>query len=289
MNDVPVQNVSLCCPALRVTPVSERYSAKTRILVKPVRFQNAVQNPSLVESGSSQGTAQTPSTSFRRGFTLLELLAAVALVALVGLSLFATLRIATKARESAESQLEPQRTADLAFEMIRQDMENAQPPSGIIAGAFTGGDFLDGRGRDADTVLFFTTSKGPMHESGDGEVRRVEYLVLALPDGDHALVRRVIHNLLSQYEPPSDDEIVLRGLGGFDLQFWDGALATWVPTWDASQQNNSVPMAIQVSLDLDRPQMIDGQQQIATRRFVRVVQLPCAIPAQNTSGLGTGR
>jgi prepilin-type N-terminal cleavage/methylation domain-containing protein len=225
----------------------------------------------------------------RRAFTLLELLAAVALVALVGLSLFATLRIATRARDSAEAQLEPQRTADLAFEMLRQDLENAQPPSGVLAGAFTGGDFLDGRGRDGDTVLFFTTSKGPMHESGDGEVRRVEYLVLSPAEGEHLLVRRVIHNLLSPYEPPADDEIILRGLGGFDLQYWDGALASWVPTWDASQQNNSVPMAIQVSIDLDREQLVEGQLQVVTRRFVRVVQLPCAVPAQNTSGLGTGR
>lgn len=225
----------------------------------------------------------------RTAFTLLELLAALSLVALVGLTLFASLRIASKARDSAEASLEPQRTADLAFEMIRQDLENAIPPSGVLAGIFSGGDYLDARGRDGDTVLFFTTSKGPMHESADGEVRRVEYLVLSPAEGEHMLVRRVIHNLLSPYEPPPDDEIILRGLGGFDLQYWDGTLGGWTPTWDSSQQNNSVPMAIQVSLDLDRPQLVDGELQVVTRRFVRVVQLPCAVPAQNTSGLGTGR
>ncbi|QOV89820.1 type II secretion system protein GspJ [Humisphaera borealis] len=228
-----------------------------------------------------------------RAFTLLELLAAISLVALIGLSLFATLRIATRARDSSEALLEPQRTADLAFEMIRQDLENAQPPSGVLSATFTGGDFRDGRGRDGDTVRFFTTSKGPQHESGDGDIRRVEYLCLASDgndtQGEYMLVRRVIHNLLSPFEPPADDEVILRGIGGFDLQFWDGALGTWVPTWESAQQNNSVPMAIQVSIDLDRTQLVDGQSQVVTRRFVRVVQLPCAIPAQNTSGLGTGR
>src|SRR4051812_18647482 len=84
----------------------------------------------------------------RDGFTLLELLIALPLVALVILSLFAAIRIATRHRESVEAAVEPSRTADLAFELIRKDLENARPVSTAnavaLAAGFTGKHVLQG-------------------------------------------------------------------------------------------------------------------------------------------------
>ena len=223
---------------------------------------------------------------------MIELLAAIALIGLVGLSMFATLRIAMRARASAEAAVEPPRTADIAFEQIRLDLENAQPPRGVLAGTTTAGNYLDDRGRDADTILFFTTAPGAQHARADGDVRRVEYLVLSPdgPQGDHLLVRRVIHNLLSPYEPPADDEVLVRGIGAFNLRFFDPTTATWVDQWDSTQYDNNLPGVVEVVIELDRPDDRTGADPKVPRihRFIRHVQLPCAVPAQNTTGLTGG-
>src|SRR5687768_2217967 len=179
-----------------------------------------------------------------RAFTLLELLLALVLVGLVTITLFSSLRQAIKGKEAAEENVEPSRTADLAFEVMRRDLECATPPSGILSQAFTGSTYQDDRNRQADTLLFFTTAPGPQHIAGDGDVRRVEYLVVAPdgPDGEHLLVRRIAHNLLSPTAPQFfDDEVIARGIGSFTLQYYDGGTVTPYPTWDSSQYNNAMP------------------------------------------------
>lgn len=222
----------------------------------------------------------------RAAFTLIELLVASALVGLVAVSLFASLRLAMQAKDAAERKVEPGRTADIAFEVIRRDLENAVPPTGIIASTVTGGDYLDGRGREGDTILLFTTAPGPQHVSGDGEVRRVEYLVLAAEGqdaaaGEYLLVRRVIHNLTSPTEPPPEDEVLIRGVGGFNLRYYDGT--SWLDWWDSTQYNNALPTLMEVAISVDRPNPNDGPNAPPrTHRFTRLVQLPCAVPQPAT-------
>ena len=69
------------------------------------------------------------STSRRGGFTLIELIVAMGMVAILSVSLYASLRIAFRARESAEKAIEPARTAELAMEFIRSDLQNAMTPN----------------------------------------------------------------------------------------------------------------------------------------------------------------
>jgi type II secretion system protein J len=226
-------------------------------------------------------TKRQPTTTARRAFTLIELLLAAVLVAMVAVLLFAFLRTAVGAKEAAERKAEPPRTIDLAFEVIRQDLENAVPPTGILAGACSGGDYQDDRGRDGDSIVFYTTSPGAQHVSGDGGIRRIEYVVLS-PDGqqgDHLLVRRVTHNLLAQQEPPTDDEVVLRGVGSFNLRYYDGS--QWSDTWESSQNNNSLPSLVEVTLGLDRPATGQPGAAVITVPFVRYVTVPCAVQQQN--------
>ncbi|MDB5296238.1 MAG: Type secretion system protein [Phycisphaerales bacterium] len=212
----------------------------------------------------------------------------VALIGLVGLSIFATLRVAVRSRAAAESAIEPARTADIVFETLRVDLENAQPPRGILAAVTSGSNLADDRGRAAGTMLFYTTAPGAQHQSGDGGIRRVEYLVLSPdgPGGDHQLVRRAIHNLLSPYEPPSDDEVLLRDVAGFTLRFYESSTSTWVDTWDSTLYDpNDLPAAVEVTLDIDRPDDRAGADLAVPRtyRYVRVFQLPCALPVTPTT------
>src|SRR5882724_11865119 len=80
-----------------------------------------------------------PSRKQSRGFTLIELIVAMGMVAILSVSLYASLRIAFHAKDSAEKAIEPPRTAELAMEFIRNDIENAMTPNAAIVAAVTAG------------------------------------------------------------------------------------------------------------------------------------------------------
>ena len=95
-------------------------------------------------------------SSRRRGFTLLELLLAMTMTAIVAGSLYAAMRIGFRAEAAAEAAVEPVRTADLSMGLLRPDFESAVAPSGVLRGAFTGKDQTGDGGAPADTLEFYT-------------------------------------------------------------------------------------------------------------------------------------
>jgi hypothetical protein len=88
--------------------------------------------------------------------------------------------------------------------------------------------------------------------------------------GEHVLVRRVEGNLLSPVLLLPDDEVLCRNVGSFNLRFYDGTL--WWDSWDAVIESNELPVAVEVTLELEPA---DGSAK-DWRRFVRVIPLSCA-------------
>jgi type II secretory pathway pseudopilin PulG len=225
----------------------------------------------------------------REGFTLLELVIAIPLVAMVILSIFAAIRVAAKHRESIEAAVEPSRTADLAFELIRKDLENARPVSTAnavaLAAGFIGNHVLNGSD-SMDYLQMFTTAQGPEHMTGDGDVRRVEYIIPdELRDGQKVLIRRVVHNLTANPLPQGDDEILIRDIKGFELIYYDGANEP-VAFWDTSTstsvptQANVLPVMVHVTIQFDRP--IGNAGEVKRFTFSRWLPVPCGVAQQST-------
>jgi hypothetical protein len=78
----------------------------------------------------------------------------------------------------------------------------------------------------------------------------------------------VIRNLLAQVQPAPDEEIVCRGVASLTLQYYDGS--TWNPTWDSTQEDNTIPAAVQVALELKETQP-NGKTD--TVKYTRIVYL----------------
>ncbi|CAN5557129.1 type II secretion system minor pseudopilin GspJ [soil metagenome] len=218
----------------------------------------------------------------RNAFTLIELVVALSIVAVMAVSLYASVRIAFKAQSSAEAAIEPSRTAELAMEFLRQDIENAMPPAttgggialatGKLAGDFVGTDGTDDRGHPGDDLNFYSTAEAGEHVSGNGEIKNIELLITTTTNStDHVLTRRVTRNLLSAVVPTPDEEILCRGVSGFNLRYYNGT--DWQDTWSASAQDNVLPAAVEVTLELERPA---GDTGTRTLRFTRVFALSCA-------------
>lgn len=255
-----------------------------------------------------------PLSRRRSGFTLLELLVALGMVAIISLSMFQSLRVAVRAKSTAEAAVAPSRSSDIAMDLIRGDLENVLPPRkenlesdalppAYLAGNFTGVDTLTDRGQPGDDVTFFTTRDGPSHDAdnsaqvgvptGDGEVHHVELTVLTDPrTGDHVLVRRVISNILAPQEVQPDDEVLCRGVWSFNVRYYDGT--SWVDTWDAyndnldANGNPQLPAAVEVTLELE-PKGPDGtvDPQARPHRYVRIFPISCSTLINDLTTQGT--
>ena len=261
-----------------------------------------------------------------RGFTLLELLVAMTMAAIVAGALYASLRTGFHAESTAEAAVEPIRTADLAMGLLRPDFESAVAPGGVLRGTFLGTDGTGEGGLPADTLEFYTlgdptdtailnsgsgtgaggiggigggigmgSSTGSYGRSGAAassgnnsaypyalpgvaEVRMVDLLLVPAPSGN-VLVRRVTTNILSTSTPEYYDEIVCRGVRAFNVRYYDGS--AWQESWDSTQLDNNCPTAVEITMELARP---DGDQ-VRVTRFTRVFLLSCSALWSSTTGL----
>ncbi len=252
-----------------------------------------------------------PSKSLRPAFTLLELIFALAMVAIIVPVLVGMTTGAFRLKAASEAAVEPARTAEQAFDLLRQDLGDALPPSiqpVTLAGDFEGIQAADDRGYEADDLKFFTVADSPQHSPLNSEMRYVELTVITAPNGDHVLVRKVLRDMVTdqtsttgttgttgstssgsgpiapepldgtQVDP--DVEVICRGVAGFKLEYYNGS-PTPVNSWDSTAQDNTLPNAVAVTITLNRPNgnMRNEKDGQPCYTFTRIIPMPCSTAA----------
>jgi len=217
-----------------------------------------------------------------QGFTLLEMLVAIALMALVAGSLYGGLFIGFKAHRATTESLQPIRSASLTLDMLRQDFDAALRPNGVMSGAFSGSG-----GTGLDTLSFYSGANVPNDHEVACDIRRVDLSVETIPgQTQQVLMRRVTANLMAITNPVVREQILCRNVHAFRLRFYDGSL--WQDVWDSTGQGDILPLAVEVTLEfaLDEP---DG---IAVPKFysvTRVYSIRCGSAATDaTTGDSAG-
>jgi type II secretion system protein J len=207
---------------------------------------------------------------------LFELLLSLALAATLAASLYASFNTALRARRSALAALEPMRNVSIAAEIIARDFDSATRASGTFSGMFIGM-HQPGPAGDADGVQFYSTGADqPLNDAPLSEgIRRIEYVVRneVTPP---VLVRLVTRNLLPTTEPVTQEEIICRDVRSFSLRYYDGF--SWMETWDSTQMDNIVPVAVAMTLELndpEQPMTMSAGLTPSTRRITRVFPLSC--------------
>jgi type II secretion system protein J len=225
-----------------------------------------------------------------RAFTLLEVLIATALVAVLAGSLYASLSIAFRSQRVAQKAVGPTRTADLTMELVAEDLRSAVVPNGVIAGTFVGVDSTGDNGHEADDLVFCTTNPSPEPDEGIGDVKKVEFVCENAEDGrSQILVRLITSNLLAPLTLEPQREVICRDVYSFNLRYFDGS--DWLDTWDSTAENNVLPTAVEVTLQLVDPAAPDAN----TGGYLRsqVFMIPCGPPptggvAFTTTSASTG-
>jgi type II secretion system protein J len=208
-----------------------------------------------------------------RAFTLLELLAATAMTAVLAGSLYATLHVAFKARRSATESVDCARRGELAMQLLRADIESAVVPKGILAGGFLGEDATERAGRASDALMLHCTADGGRAAEGAGDIRMVELACEPDEDGEGmVLLRSINQNLLATTVQEPVEEVVCRGVASFNLRYFDGV--DWQDAWDSAAYDNALPRAVEVTLEF--PPTGDAGTDEAGRLLRRVFRIPCS-------------
>ncbi len=189
------------------------------------------------------------------GFTLVELLLAATLSALVLTGAFASLSVVLQAYKNQAGKSNTADTARLVLERMRIDLLHTFFSPHSETTRFVGMDQSNGLLQN-DTLTFISTVNNPQ-ETGPGtsDLVEVQYYI----DQDETtpekwLVRR--YDATPDMDPFSGGEISLLGPKVFylEIQYFDGY--TWWPSWDSSE---AIPLAVHITLGLFNPEQMDEE------------------------------
>jgi type II secretion system protein J len=190
-----------------------------------------------------------------RAFTLLELLVATAVGAIVLLvinaTFFGALRLHNTTHERIDQDLVLQRTLGI----VRKDLAGIMLPGGVLAGQLStttvSSTSMDSSGERV-TPDIFTNSARIDGWTPLSEVQMVSYFLAPATDGGNtkSLVRVVTRNLLPVQDATTEEQTLLPGVTSASILFYDGT--DWTDTWD-STATSTLPTAIKFSIVLAPP------------------------------------
>lgn len=242
-----------------------------------------------------------------RGFTLLEVVLALVVGAIVLLALGSSLKVAFGARESANRVVTKSLVQTTVADTFRQDIQAVARPRGVLTGGFFGYDEIYGAADADELLLRITVPRRIVNRAEDPAVRRsfgrlavaeaqsdealaadilqVEYALeeqdVLDRDGTRtgdvtlALVRREYHNLLSPVELEPRNRVLLTGVQSLKFQYYDGI--DWVDGWEPTE-SLPLPYAVRIICELS-----EAEGDVLTQ----IVRLPVAY-ANRTAGGGAG-
>lgn len=217
-------------------------------------------------------------------FTLMELLVALAMFAMLASAIYTVFSSAIRLREKGFQVIERQLPASAVLDIMRRDIQGAMT-TGTLAGPMIGIANNTGQG-SSDQLEFYTTS-GMLSDRLDSpwnELQRVTYQLEGAQTNTGAqgmeLVREVQRNMLSPTEDEPSRQRLLDGIKSFRVDyFYD---QTWINTWD-STNNGIPPQVLKVRIDFMPP---TDEQKGPTRHPLLLVVEPITRVVNTTSTLG---
>ena len=210
----------------------------------------------------------------KNGFTLLEILIAITIFAIVIGLAYASYNAAFHIIHSAESQTETYAKARITLERIREDLESYYPGNNHF---FRGTEKTLGNNR-ADTLLFTSTAFVKLHPDSlpHGPVV-IHYQTLEDPDSGALHLYRTALPLTTEISEDGVHENALLLCDNlteilFAYQNNDGE---WFDTWDQEEKEEAspeLPSMISVSLRFS-----DGNRVTPETLFQTGIQLPAAL------------
>ena len=210
----------------------------------------------------------------RRGFTLLEVILAVTILALVGTMIYGGFSQTALNKARVEGTADHSRIVHMALNRIVRELTmafvsthaNPSPDLRVVETAFIGHDF----GRD-DRIDFTSFSHRRLYRNArESDQNEISYFVTADPDDpdSQVLARREQNRIDEDPRRGGKSQILVRNVEDFDIQYYDPLLNEWVETWDTENvlaQPNRLPTQVRIKLTVRDPNRPNKTQTFGTR------------------------
>jgi general secretion pathway protein J len=186
-----------------------------------------------------------------KGFTLIEVLLAVAIFAIVLAAINTVFYGALRLRNRTTQALERSIPIQQVVTILKHDLEGIVPPGGTLSGSLKSGVATSGMDQQGGTEIYTTT--GIIDESSPWpSVQKVSYTLRAPATagarGGKDLIRLVTRNLLPTSQEEVEEQWLMENVEQLQFSFYDGS--QWRTTWDSTSEQTVLPKAIKVQIDL---------------------------------------
>jgi general secretion pathway protein J len=213
----------------------------------------------------------------KRGFTLLEIMLAVAVLALVGTMIYGGFSQTALNKARIEEDVEQSRIVHMALERMARELTmafvsthvNPSLDLRVVNTAFIGKD----NGKD-DRIDFTSFSHRRLYRNArESDQNELSYFVTEHPDepGMQVLARREQNRIDDDPRRGGKSQILVENVEEFNLEYFDPLLTDWVQTWDTEDllaQPNRLPTQVRIRLTIEDPRRRGQTQTFGTRVMI---------------------
>lgn len=197
-----------------------------------------------------------------RGFTLIEMILAIGIAAIVLIAVNMAFFTALHLRDDTAQMVDAASPVDSAIGFLKRDLECAVTPTNgttkVLSGDFRVGASLTSVGVSDPVAIEMFTATGALSDSAPwGDIQRVTY-ELKTPTQAGAvgrdLYRSVTRNLLSLSTPDVTEQLMLTGVASLKFSCYDGM--QWDDTWDTTDPTSlytNLPVAVRADIQMAGP------------------------------------
>jgi len=193
----------------------------------------------------------------KAAFTLVEVLLALAICAIVLVAINAVFATAVRLRDRTSAGIDEGLPVERTLEMLRRDLKGAVGPRGFLAADFKCGAQAMGAsmgltGEAGGAGLDFVSSTGLIGDNQPwGDLQEVLYELKAPADRNQTgmdLVRCVNRNLLATTTQIPEIQHLLNHVETIQFDCYDGA--QWRNSWDTSNGDTNLPTAVRIRIQM---------------------------------------
>ncbi len=211
-----------------------------------------------------------------RGFTLVEVLIAMAITAVVGVMALGAFSRSAAARQAVEEQDERIGGARAALTRMARDVTGAFLSDHFDRSRYRDRPtvFLGRDGGDRDTLTFATMAhvRG-IRDARESDQSVVEYAIDSDPEipGGYALFRREKVRIDDEPDRGGVRQLLLHNVVGFDVEYWDWQRQEWAREWStAPGERLLLPPRVKMKLTMRMP---DGKtRSLETQAKVAIIR-----------------
>lgn len=222
-----------------------------------------------------------------RGFTLLELLVAISILAMVSVLIYGAFSAVRRTKEGLERVQDRYREGRMAMQRVSRELSSAYlslhaPIDLSIAVQQTA--FLGTRGNPADRIDFNTFANVRRdRDVAESDQAEVSYYGSANPDGSGTvdLVRRVSTRLDLEPQKGGRVEVLATDIDLFEVEYLDAQTGLWSETWDSTQalaQPARLPYQVRITLVLNSGRRTQADSSRGRIRLMTTVPIPIQQP-----------